>query len=99
MARRYGWPPGIIDQTDWRISVYAAEQEESEYLDNWKRSAFVAFQLGAGKSGQSFGDYLKSVGLKEVAKKEPKKKRSERAQASIKDALRIMSKDKKRSAK
>ena len=55
--------------------------------------------MGAGKEGQTFGDYLKAVGLSDKPDQEPKHKRSERAQAAISDAMRIISKDKKRAAK
>lgn len=99
MARRYGWPPGDIDESDWRLAVQATEAQQREYLDDWKRSAFVAFQLGAGEDGQKFADYLKKVGLKEASNPEPKQKRAEKSQAAIKDAMRIIAKDKKRAAK
>lgn len=91
--------PGVIRECDWEIAVYAIESQQREYLDQWKRSAFIGFQMGAGKEGQTFGDYLKAVGLSDKPDQEPKHKRSERAQAAISDAMRIISKDKKRAAK
>lgn len=80
---------------DWQITQAAVHNKRNEELEQWRRTAFIPFQIG-GKEGQSFGDYLKAVGIKSqaVATKEPK---NDKAKKAIKNALKIKRADRRSS--
>jgi hypothetical protein len=59
--------------------------QEAHQKQEWERAAFVGWQMGAGKEGETFGKYLERMGIKE----KPKKATPQDAQKAIAKARKI----------
>lgn len=99
LASRYGWLPHQIDDVEWRIARSAQKQSARDAFERWSRAAFITFQSGAGRQGETFGAYIKRVGLidPDKAEKQRAKPRSEALAERERFAMRVAAADNKRS--
>lgn len=77
----------------WKVFKSARENKKKELEEEWKSVAFGAYLNGNGKQGQTFNDYLTSIGLSDrpIARTDPQK--------AIKIARKIVNFDKARNKK
>jgi len=72
---------------DWTVvqpaieGINAETKDKAEILrlqvtEQWKQAAFISYNMGAGKKGETFARYLDRCGLSDRAEYKPKKKRS-----------------------
>ncbi|WP_306008274.1 hypothetical protein [Bacillus sp. MMSF_3353] len=69
VQKRYGWTDDYVLSIPYSrlmdLFSFISQEEQQEELNEWKKMAFIGFQIRQLEEGTTFHDYLQAFGLTE----------------------------------